>query len=148
MPCFRHTSPADNPAACSFSTLMICSSVNLLLRMSVSRRNGLYPKSGTSTGSTSPRHGPYYSFRHLSYRYSTHAVALTFSVCSTSQTITIACEKIRVLLVSGDFGRDISADDYDRWNPDSRTCMMQSAFGAHKALCPRQNRACLSKRVR
>jgi hypothetical protein len=32
---------------------MICSSVNLLLRMSVSRRNGPYPKSGTSTGSRS-----------------------------------------------------------------------------------------------
>src|SRR4051812_28775387 len=54
MPCFRHTSPADNPAACSFSTLMICSSVNLLLRMSVSRRNGLYPNSGASKGSRSP----------------------------------------------------------------------------------------------
>jgi hypothetical protein len=27
-----------------FSTLMICSSVNLLLRMSVPLRNGLYPK--------------------------------------------------------------------------------------------------------
>jgi hypothetical protein len=34
------------PAACSFSTLMICSSVNLLLRMSVSLGNGLYPKTG------------------------------------------------------------------------------------------------------
>src|SRR4029077_14190214 len=53
MPCLRHTSAADKPAACSFSTLMICSSVNLLLRMSVSRRNGLYPNSGTSTGSRS-----------------------------------------------------------------------------------------------
>src|SRR5947208_5955301 len=53
MPCFRQTSAADSPAACSFSTLMICSSVNLLLRMSVSRRNGLYPNSGTSTGSRS-----------------------------------------------------------------------------------------------
>src|SRR6476469_4427150 len=53
MPCFRHTSAADSPAACSFSTLIICSSVNLLLRMSVSRRNGLYSKSGTSTGSRS-----------------------------------------------------------------------------------------------
>src|SRR5215210_3492139 len=56
MPCFRHTSAADNPAACSFSTLMICSSVNLLLRMSVSRRNGLYPKLGTPTGSRSRVH--------------------------------------------------------------------------------------------
>jgi hypothetical protein len=49
----RHSSPAGIPAACSFSTLMICSSVNLLLRMSVSRRNGLYPKTGASTGSRS-----------------------------------------------------------------------------------------------
>src|SRR5690349_11284691 len=53
MPCLRHTSAADSPAACSFSTLMICSSVNLLLRMSVSRRNGLYPNSRASTGSRS-----------------------------------------------------------------------------------------------
>src|SRR3954447_15066354 len=44
MPCFRHTSPADNPAACSFSTLMICSSVNLLLRMSVSSEERTLPK--------------------------------------------------------------------------------------------------------
>src|SRR6185295_13954930 len=55
MPYLRHTSPADNPAACSFSTLMICSSVNLLLRMSVSRRNGFYPKTGTFRGSRSRR---------------------------------------------------------------------------------------------
>ena len=48
-----HTSPADSPAACSFSTLMICSSVNLLLRMSVSRRNGLYLNSGAFMGSRS-----------------------------------------------------------------------------------------------
>src|SRR5271156_4700322 len=53
MPCFRQTSLADSPAACSFSTLMICSSVNLLLRMSVSRRNGLYPKPGASKDSRS-----------------------------------------------------------------------------------------------
>src|SRR6266436_9457024 len=33
MPCFRHRSLADNPAACSFKTLMICSSVNLPLRI-------------------------------------------------------------------------------------------------------------------
>src|SRR4051812_2127519 len=46
MPCFRHTSPADNPAACSFSTLMICSSVNLLLRMSVSSEERTLPKIG------------------------------------------------------------------------------------------------------
>jgi hypothetical protein len=50
MPCLRHRSPGDIPAACSFSTLMICYSVNLLLRMSVSRRNELYPKTGASTG--------------------------------------------------------------------------------------------------
>src|SRR6266446_9983616 len=56
MPYFRHTSPADSPAACSFSTLMICSSVNLLLRMSVSRRNGLYLKSRAFKGSRSPGH--------------------------------------------------------------------------------------------
>src|SRR6188508_714207 len=55
MPCFRHTSLADSPAACSFKTLMICSSVNLLLRMSVSRRNGLYPKPGAFKGSRSQR---------------------------------------------------------------------------------------------
>src|SRR5438105_2157085 len=54
MPYLRHTSPADSPAACSFSTLMICSSVNLLLRMSVSRRNGLYLKSRAFKGSRSP----------------------------------------------------------------------------------------------
>src|SRR4051812_38707052 len=53
MPCFRQTSAADNPAACSFSALIICSSVNLLLRMSVSRRNGLYPKSRALKGSRS-----------------------------------------------------------------------------------------------
>src|SRR5205085_9346270 len=53
MPYLRHSSPADNPAACSFRTLMICSSVNLLLRMSVSRRNGLYPNSGAFMGSRS-----------------------------------------------------------------------------------------------
>jgi hypothetical protein len=41
---FRHTSPADKPAACSFSTLMICSSVNLLLRMSVSHEERTLPK--------------------------------------------------------------------------------------------------------
>src|SRR3954453_958853 len=46
MPCFRHTSPADSPAACSFSTLMICSSVNLLLRMSVSSEERTLPKIG------------------------------------------------------------------------------------------------------
>ena len=45
--------PADGPAACSFSTLMICSSVNLLLRISVSRRNGFYPKTGAFKGSRS-----------------------------------------------------------------------------------------------
>src|ERR1700744_6303504 len=33
MPCLRHRSLADIPAACSFKTLMICSSVNLLLRI-------------------------------------------------------------------------------------------------------------------
>src|SRR5258707_15443505 len=33
MPCLRHRSLADIPAACSFSTLMICSSVNLPLRI-------------------------------------------------------------------------------------------------------------------
>src|SRR6187401_2263013 len=33
MPCLRHRSLADIPAACSFSTLMICSSVDLLLRI-------------------------------------------------------------------------------------------------------------------
>jgi hypothetical protein len=40
--------------------LMICSSVNLLLRMSVSRRNGLYPNSGAFKGSRSlpQRHKP------------------------------------------------------------------------------------------
>src|SRR6266436_1029014 len=61
MPYFRHTSPADSPAACSFSTLMICSSVNLLLRMSVSRRNGLYLKSRAFKGSRSgaPKIGRY-----------------------------------------------------------------------------------------
>jgi hypothetical protein len=32
---------------------MICSSVNLLLRMSISRRNGLYPNSGAYKGSRS-----------------------------------------------------------------------------------------------
>src|ERR1700678_1954594 len=53
MPYLRHSSPADNPAACSFSTLMICSSVNLLLRMSVSLGNGLYPKTGAFKGSRS-----------------------------------------------------------------------------------------------
>src|ERR1700683_743736 len=55
MPYLRHSSPADNPAACSFSTLMICSSVNLLLRMSVSLGNGLYPKTGAFKGSRSSR---------------------------------------------------------------------------------------------
>ncbi len=53
MPYLRQTSLADSPAACSFKTLMICSSVNLLLRMSVSRRNGLYPKLGAFKGSRS-----------------------------------------------------------------------------------------------
>src|SRR3954463_12281956 len=52
-PYFRHSSLADSPAACSFSALIICSSVNLLLRMSVSRRNGLYPKSRALKGSRS-----------------------------------------------------------------------------------------------
>src|SRR4051794_18274673 len=33
MPCLRHRSLAGIPAACSFKTLMICSSVNLLLRI-------------------------------------------------------------------------------------------------------------------
>src|SRR5712671_5132453 len=33
MPCLRHRSLADIPAACSFKTLMICSSVNLPLRI-------------------------------------------------------------------------------------------------------------------
>src|SRR3954447_25005230 len=55
MPCLRHSSPADKPAACSFRTLIICSSVNLLFRMSVSRRNRLYPNSGACKGSTSAR---------------------------------------------------------------------------------------------
>lgn len=53
MPYFRHRSPADRPAACSFSTLMICSSVNLLLRRSVSRTNGFDPKLRAFTGSRS-----------------------------------------------------------------------------------------------
>src|ERR1039458_4345686 len=48
-------SPADNPTACSFRTLMICSSVNLLLRMSVSLENGLYQKSRAIKGSRSAR---------------------------------------------------------------------------------------------
>src|SRR4051794_40106009 len=50
MPCLRQTSVADNPAACSFSTLMICSSVNLLLRMSVSSKERTLPKTGGSYG--------------------------------------------------------------------------------------------------
>src|SRR6185312_12710792 len=54
MPYLRHNSPADNPAACSFSTLMICSSVNLLSRMSVSLGIGLYPKTRAFKGSRSP----------------------------------------------------------------------------------------------
>src|SRR3982074_854059 len=33
MPCLAHRSLADTPAACSFKTLMICSSVNLPLRI-------------------------------------------------------------------------------------------------------------------
>ena len=41
------------PAACSFKILMICSSLNLLLRMSVCRRNGLYPKTAAFKGSRS-----------------------------------------------------------------------------------------------
>ena len=53
MPYLRHSSSADSPAACSFRTLMICSSVNLLLRMSVSLENGLYPKLGAFKGSRS-----------------------------------------------------------------------------------------------
>lgn len=44
MPYFRQSSPADSPAECSFRTLMICSSVNLLLRISVSRRERTLPK--------------------------------------------------------------------------------------------------------
>ena len=36
MPCLRHRSLADIPAACSFKTLMICSSVNLPYASSVS----------------------------------------------------------------------------------------------------------------
>src|ERR1051325_4263061 len=54
MPYLRHTSPADSPAACSFRTLMICSSVNLLLRICPSPNgNGLYPKAGAFKGSRS-----------------------------------------------------------------------------------------------
>jgi hypothetical protein len=41
-----HSSAADNPAACSFNAPIICSSANLLLRMSVSLENGLYSKTG------------------------------------------------------------------------------------------------------
>src|SRR4030095_14826998 len=33
MPCLRHTSAADSTAWCSFKIPMICSSVNLLLRI-------------------------------------------------------------------------------------------------------------------
>src|SRR5882724_2895266 len=33
MPYLRYTLPADSPAACSFKTLMTCSSVTLLLRI-------------------------------------------------------------------------------------------------------------------
>src|ERR1700683_1971464 len=53
MPYLRHSSPADNPVVCSFSTLMICSSVNLLLRMSVSLRERTLPKTGAFKGSRS-----------------------------------------------------------------------------------------------
>src|SRR3954467_15444791 len=55
MPCFRHSSPADIPAACSFKTLMICSSVNLLLRIVRLLRGEQNPnsKSGAFQGSRS-----------------------------------------------------------------------------------------------
>jgi hypothetical protein len=44
--------------------LMICSSVNLLLRMSVSRRNGLYLKSRAFKGSRS-RDMPHFSLSEI-----------------------------------------------------------------------------------
>jgi hypothetical protein len=53
MPYLRHSSPADNPAACSFSTLTICSCVNLLLRMSVSLWERTLPRDGAFKGSRS-----------------------------------------------------------------------------------------------
>src|SRR3954469_21925391 len=56
MPCLRQTSVADNPAACSFSTLMICSSVICSCACPSPRRNGLYPKLGASTESRSLYH--------------------------------------------------------------------------------------------
>src|ERR1700761_3611988 len=56
MPCFRHRSLADIPAACSFNTLMICSSVNLPLRIVrlLSGEQNPNSKPGAFQGSRSP----------------------------------------------------------------------------------------------
>src|ERR1700761_119953 len=57
MPCFRHRSLADIPAACSFNTLIICSYVNLPLRIVCLLAGEQNPnsKSGAFQGSRSPR---------------------------------------------------------------------------------------------
>jgi hypothetical protein len=49
MPCFRHTSLADSPAASSFSTLMICSSVAALAHVRLPYERTL-PKTGGIEG--------------------------------------------------------------------------------------------------
>lgn len=52
IPYFRDTEAANSPAVCSFSTLSICSSINLSLGSSVTQRNGLCLKSGHLRGTS------------------------------------------------------------------------------------------------
>src|SRR6266404_3430282 len=95
MPYFRHTSPADSPAACSFSTLMICSSVNLLLRMSVSRRNGLYLKSRAFKGSRSHSLADWARRQvgELIMRTVTRSLGLAACACVVASLITVRAEQ-------------------------------------------------------
>src|ERR1044072_7247624 len=92
MPYLRHTSLADSPAACSFKTLMICSSVNLLLRICPSPNgNGLYPKAGAFKGSRSdspPLRMPIANYEHSDIHKSQFGKS---NRCSQSRMSSLQC---------------------------------------------------------
>src|ERR1700754_3549153 len=69
MPCLRHRSLADIPAACSFSTLMICSSVNLPLRivrlLGGEQNPNLKPGAFQGSRSLDPGHWPSFGLKRV-----------------------------------------------------------------------------------
>src|SRR5580692_538322 len=89
MPCLRHRSLADIPAACSFSTLMICSSVNLPLRIVCLLAGEQNPnlKSGAFQGSRSQGVSKMKRFTAIDTRDTT-----VFDVVVAKDLITATCQ--------------------------------------------------------